>query len=144
MPLAEASTESRAWCFEELREGQEFGLGEIFDADAFESFARLSGDYSPLHTSATDAMRLGFPDRVVYGFHCLALLSRLVAVYFHDAICVSVEADFTTPAFLGDRIELTAQINKLQASMRTATLKIRMLRNDCPVIRGKLTIKFLP
>ena len=144
MPLGDPPTGTEPRRFEELEPGQEFTTSEVFDAAALDRFALLSGDHSPLHTDVQAAMDLGYPGRVVYGFHALALLSRIVGTFFHNAICVSVEADFTEPAFCGERIQVAAEVVKIQTAMRSVTLKVRMLRGDDVVVRGKLTTKFLP
>jgi acyl dehydratase len=144
VPLGDPPTRTQRWRFEELELGQEFTTAEVFDAAALDRFALLSGDDSPLHTNAQVAMDLGYPGRVVYGFHALALLSRIVGTFFQSAICVSVEADFTAPAFCGNRIQVAAEVVKIQTAMRSVTLKVRMLRGDDVVVRGKLTTKFLP
>lgn len=144
MPLGDPPARTQPWRFEELELGQEFTTAELFDATALDRFALLSGDDSPLHADVQTAMRLGFPDRVVYGFHALALLSRIVGTFCQNAICVSVEADFTAPTFCGDRIQVAAEVVKIQRAMRSVTLKVRMLRGDDVVVRGKLTTKFLP
>jgi acyl dehydratase len=144
VPLADPPNRTQIWRFEELGLGQEFTTAEVFDATALDSFALLSGDYSRLHADEQAAMGLGFPGRVVYGFQALALLSRIVGTFLQNAICVSVEADFTAPAFCGDRIQVTAEVVKIQQAMRSVTLKVRMLRGDDVVVRGKLTTRFLP
>jgi len=144
VPLAGPPARTQPWRFEELEPGQEFTTAEVFDAAALDRFALLSGDHSPLHADGQAAMGLGFPGRVVYGFHALALLSRIVGTFFQNAICVSVEADFTAPAFCGDRIQVAAEVVKIQRAMRSVTLKVRMLRGDDVVVRGKLTTRFLP
>lgn len=144
MPLGDPPARTQPRCFEELELGQEFTTAEVFHAAALDRFASLSGDDSALHANVQAAMRLGFPGRVVYGFHALTLLSRIVGTFFQNAICVSVEADFTAPAFCGDRIQVVAEVVKIHRAMRSVTLKVRMLRGDDVVVRGKLTTKFLP
>ena len=109
--------------FENIETGQEFTTTEIFDESSLDRFAALSGDASPLHTNAHAAQALGFPGRVVYGFHSLALLSRIVGTCFHNAICVAVEADFTQAVFCGEQIRLVAQVTKIQPALRSVTLK---------------------
>jgi 3-hydroxybutyryl-CoA dehydratase len=130
--------------FEDLTLGQTFTTSETFDAATLDRFAALSGDTSPLHVNEQAARDLGFPGRVVYGFQALALLSRIVGRFFNNAICVSVEADFTNPAFCGDQIDVTAELVKIQPTIRSVTLRVRMMRASDMVVRGKLITRFLP
>jgi 3-hydroxybutyryl-CoA dehydratase len=129
--------------FEEIQTGQEFTATQFFDEAALDSFCALSGDTSPLHTNTNAAQSLGFPDRVVYGFHALGLLSRIVGTCFYNAVCVSVEADFTQPAFCGQQLRVVAQVAKIQPALRSVTLKARMLHGRQEVLRAKLIIRFL-
>ena len=130
--------------FGDIANGRVFTTSHSFDEAELDRFAALSGDYSPLHADMSAAAALGFPRRVVYGFHMLALLSRIVGTQFKNAICVAVDADFVAPAYCGDEIAVSAEVMQMQPAMRTVRLRTVFIRGAETVARGKLTVRFLP
>ena len=130
--------------FDEIAVGQKYIATGHIDTAAMDAFQALSGDSNPLHTDHRAAQQQGFPNRTVYGFLMLTLLSRIVGMNFQNAVCAAVSSDFTRPAFCGDRVTLEAEIVQTQMTMRSAVLKFRIDTPAAVVVRGKLTIKFLP
>ena len=128
--------------FAEIAVGQTYGASARMDG-AMGAFQSLSGDANPLHSDRTIARQQGFPDRTIYGFLMLTLLSRMAGTNFHNAVCAAVSADFTQPAFCGDTVRLDAEIVQTQTALRSAVLKFRIIASDIQVVRGKLTIQFL-
>ena len=129
--------------FADIAVGQKYGAGERMDAAAMDVFQSLSGDTNPLHTDVVAARLQGFPDRTVYGFLMLSLLSRIVGTHFQNAVCAALSVDFSHPAFCDDPVTVEAEITHVQAPMRSAVLKFRISTPVAVAARGKLTIKFL-
>jgi acyl-CoA thioesterase FadM len=71
------------------------------------------------------------------------LLSRIVGTNFEHAVCAAVSLDFVKPVTVGERVDVSAEVAQVQASMRSVVLKITMLRGGDVVVRGKLTTIFL-
>ena len=128
---------------ERIRVGDVFRCTEAFGAQEMAQFAALSSDQSAIHTDPQTARRFGFPDRLQYGFLLTALLSRIVGQNFDNAICAAVSIQFIRPAFPGDKVEVSAEVEQIQLSMRSVTLKITMTCEAGIVARGKLTTVFL-
>lgn len=129
--------------FEEIEVGHVYEACESFGPREMDQFAALSGDHSAIHSDKSTAQRLGFPDRVQYGFLLAALLSRIVGENFHHAVCAAVQLDFVKPAIAGDRVDVRAEVTRVQPAMRSVVLKITMLIGDEVITRGKLTTIFL-
>ena len=129
--------------FETVNIGQVFRVSESFRYTEMDQFAALSGDYSAIHTDAETAKRLGFPDRLQYGFLLASLLSRVVGTNFDSAVCAAVSVDFVKPAIAGERIDVRAEVTQVQKAMRSVVLRITMLGKDGVIARGKLTTVFL-
>jgi acyl dehydratase len=109
-----------------------------------DQFASLSSDHSAIHTDKETASRLGFPDRVQYGFLLATLLSGIVGANFEHAVCAAVSLDFVSPAIAEQRVEVRAEVTQIQEAMRSLAPRITMLVGSTVVVRGKLTAVFLP
>src|SRR5579872_7173682 len=80
--------------FEDLSAGQVFAVSESYGEREMIAFEMLSNDHSPLHVDAEATRQYGYPDRMVYGFLFLTLLSRFVGTRLHHAVCASISFDF--------------------------------------------------
>lgn len=142
MPLT-TPVESRALGLEDIAAGQVFEARECFGGDHMDRFAELSGDFSAIHTNAGIARDCGFPDRVMYGFLLLSLISRIVGVHFDRAVCGSISMDFVQPVFPAEPVVVAAEVTQVQPATRSVVLKIQIRRGENIVARGKLTVVFL-
>jgi acyl dehydratase len=129
--------------FEQVQVGQVFHVSESFGHTEMDQFAELSGDHSAIHTDPETAKRLGFPDRIQYGFLLASLLSRIVGANFEQAICADVSMTFVKPAIAGERIDVRAEVTQVQEALRSVVLKIAMLSGHDVIARGKLITIFL-
>lgn len=129
--------------FAQIRVGMHFQTSTSFGPGEMDSFESQTGDASPLHVSDRAAQQLGYPGRLVYGFLTLGQLSGFVGRYLHQAICVSVSADFVHPAYVGEKIDLDMEVAQIQPAMRIVLFRTSFRRGDSMVIRGKLTVRFL-
>jgi acyl dehydratase len=129
--------------FDQIASGRSFVISRVFDEHHMTVFEELSADHSEVHVSAEAMRDYGFPDRLMYGFLVLGMISGLVGANFHHAVCAAVSVDFANPAFPGDQVELRATVDQVQESMRSAVLRLRFTRGDSLIARGKLTIRFL-
>lgn len=136
-------SESPVRRFEEIAPGDSFSLTAVFGEREMRQFEELSGDRSAIHVDPAAAGQHGFPDRLVYGFLVLGMLSRLVGSTFHHAVCASVSIDFTNPVFPNEEIVLSATVDQIQSSMRGVMLKVRFQRGESLVARGRLLTRFL-
>jgi acyl dehydratase/NAD(P)-dependent dehydrogenase (short-subunit alcohol dehydrogenase family) len=88
---------------------RETSMSHAFSLEDQALFARLSGDYNPIHIDPVAARRLIFGQPVVHGIHVLLLaLDRWLE---HQTSIVRLEtltAKFRTPAYLNKPIEFAA------------------------------------
>ena len=104
--------EAASLSFAELREGQSAVLERRVDAGDVEAFAKLSGDYSPLHVDEAFAKTTRFGCRVAHGMVLGSFVSTLVGMDLpgRHAVLVSVSLKFRKPVFLGDTVRVEATV----------------------------------
>ena len=98
--------------------------------DHVATFARLTGDYNPLHFDASFAARTKFGKLVVQGGLTTGLLHALVAMDLPGpgTVFLSQNWKFTAPVFIGDTITAEAEVTSVHESKPVCGLRIRVTR----------------
>ena len=106
----------------------EIGLTKQFQINITESmvddFAKLTGDFSPIHMDEDYASTTTFQRRVVDGMLLASFLSRIDGMYLpgKHALYFSQSLDFRYPCFFGDIITVYSVV--IDKSVSTKILKI--------------------
>ena len=106
----------------------EIGLTKQFQITITESmmddFAKLTGDFSPIHMDKDYASTTTFEKRVVDGMLLASFLSKIDGMYLpgKHALYFSQSLDFRHPCFLGDTITISSVV--IDKSSSTKILKI--------------------
>jgi 3-hydroxybutyryl-CoA dehydratase len=107
----------------------ETGLQKEFKLKITESmlndFAKLSGDYTPLHTDEEFAKKTKFKRKICYGFLLASFFSRLYGMYIpgERSLCLSQTLKFVSPCYIGDEITVKGEVVSKGSSSRIITLK---------------------
>ena len=106
----------------------EIGLTKQFQITITESmvddFAKLTGDFSPIHMDEDYASTTTFQRRVVDGMLLASFLSKIVGMYLpgKHALYFSQSLDFRQPCFISDKITISSRV--IDKSTSTKILKI--------------------
>ena len=112
------------YTFDEIK----IGLTKQFQITITESmvddFAKLTGDFSPIHMDEDYASTTTFQKRVVDGMLLASFLSKIVGMYLpgKHALYFSQSLDFRYPCFFGDVITVYSIV--IDKSISTKILKI--------------------
>ena len=111
--------------FSELTFDQiDIGLTKEFDVIITQSlvddFAKISGDYSPIHMNEEFAKLTKFGKKIVHGMLLASLLSRMVGMYLPGkyALYSSQTLEFHNPCFVGDKITVSSIVNDKSESTK--------------------------
>ena len=106
----------------------EIGLKKDFQIKITESlvndFAKISGDFSPIHMNENYAKGTIFKKRIVHGMLLSSLLSRIQGMYLpgKHALYFSQSLNFRNPCFIDDIITVSGTV--IAKSESTKILKI--------------------
>jgi len=106
----------------------EIGLTKQFQITITESmiddFAKLTGDFSPIHMDKDYASTTTFEKQVAPSMLLASFLSRLVGMYLpgKHALYFSQSLNFRSPCFIGDTITVSGIV--IDKSQSTKILKI--------------------
>jgi acyl dehydratase len=104
--------------------------------DHVETFARLSGDYNPLHFDAEFAARTRFKGLVVQGGLTTGLLHALVAMDLPGpgSVFLSQQWKFTAPVYIDDTITAEAEVVSVHATKPVTQLRVVITRQTGEVV----------
>ena len=106
----------------------EIGFKKNFEITITESmlndFAKLSGDYNPLHMNEEYASSTSFKKRVCSGMFLSSFFSRLVGMYLpgKHALHISQSLNFVNPCFIGETITVEGKV--IDKSAATKIIKL--------------------
>ena len=120
-----------------LQVGQTARRSLTLTSEHVETFARLTGDYNPLHFDEAFAKATRFGGLVVQGGLTTGLLHALVAMDLPGpgSVFLSQTWEFTAPVYIGDTITAQAEVVSLRgaAALRMRSIRVHLFTR--PVIK---------
>ena len=129
---------SRGYYLDEMAEGMSHSTSMDITDEAIMTFAKLSGDFNPIHVDEDYAKNSVFGQRVAHGALSASLIS---AVLGNDlpgpgAIFVELNMRFRKPAFIGDTVVATATVAEINERTGRIKMKVKCEVNGKTIIRG--------
>ena len=126
------------YSFNEIKIGLEHHFEISIDEKLERDFAKISGDFNPLHMDEQYAKKTKFGKRVCHGMLLGSFFSRLVGMYLpgKNALYFSQNLNFVGPCFIGDIVIVKGKI--INKSESTKMIKIETtIKNNT----GKLLVE---
>jgi 3-hydroxybutyryl-CoA dehydratase len=113
------------YSFDEIKIGLEHYFEITIDKKLEEDFAKISGDFNPLHMDEQFAKKSKFGKRICHGMLLSSFFSRLVGMYLpgKNALYFSQNLNFIKPCFIGDKIIVKGEV--IDRSEGTRMIKIK-------------------
>ena len=118
----------------------EVGLTRQFQITITESmvddFAKLTGDFSPIHIDEDYARTTTFQRRVVHGMLLASFLSRMDGMYLpgKHALYFSQSLNFRYPCFIGDIITVSSIVVGKSQSTKILKIESKITNQDNKII----------
>ena len=111
----------------------------IFDWESQKQFARLSGDYNPIHIDPIAARRTRVGAPIVHGVHSLIWILECLAKSGHDvAGAKTLRVNFVHPIYVGDAVRLDT------SNSSQSTTRVRILVGETEVVVASIGFKDPP
>ena len=126
-----------------LSVGQTYKTTFAITAELIESFARVTGDYNPIHLDEDYARQTTFKKRVAQGMLGAGLLSGVLGCQFPGTgtIYLSQTLKFLKPIFIGDEITLRLEVLEIiKAKNRVRLETVFTNQNGEAVITGEALV----
>ena len=114
----------------------ELGLKKEFTVKITESmiadFAKISGDYNPLHMDEKYAKSTTFKNRICHGMLLATFFSRLIGMYLpgKHALYFSQSLNFQNPCFVNDVITIKGEVIDKSVATRLITIKTSIYNQE--------------
>ena len=126
------------YSFNEIKIGLEHHFEISIDEKLEGDFAKISGDFNPLHMDEQFAKKSKFGRRVCHGMLLSSFFSRLVGMYLpgKNALYFSQNLNFVGPCFIGDRIIVKGEVIDKSEAARMIKIETTIKNKE-----GKFLIK---
>jgi 3-hydroxybutyryl-CoA dehydratase len=123
---------SLEYTFENLFVGQKANFFKKIDSALVNDFAKISGDFNPLHMSEEYASTTNFGKRVCHGMLLASFFSQLVGMYLpgKNSLYFSQTLNFRNPCFIDDNITIEGEIIEKKSNVKLITVKTTIHNQD--------------
>ena len=123
---------SLEYTFENLFVGQKANFFKKIDFALVNDFAKISGDFNPLHMSEEYASTTNFKKRVCHGMLLSSFFSQLVGMHLpgKNSLYFSQTLNFRNPCFIDDNITIEGEIIEKKSNVKLITLKTTIHNQD--------------
>ncbi len=130
---------------EDLSVGQTVERKHIITDDQIQAFARLTGDYSPLHVDDEFASTSRFGRRLAHGMLTASFITEIIGMKLpaRNGIYMGQTLSFMKPVFIGDEVLYRATITHLDSEKCRIRLQTQCFVDDQLVLDGESLI-FVP
>ena len=124
----------------------EIGLTKQFQITITESmiddFAKISGDYNPLHMDEKFAQSRDFKNRVCHGMLLGSLFSRFIGMYIPGkyGLYFSQTLNFVNPTIVDDTVTVTGKVISKSESTKIIELKTTIKNSSHVLVDGKAKV----
>ena len=124
----------------------EIGLTKQFQITITESmiddFAKISGDYNPLHMDEKFAQSRDFTNRVCHGMLLGSLFSRLIGMYIpgKHGLYFSQTLNFVNPSTVNDTVTITGKVMSKSESTKIIRLKTTIKNSSHDLVDGEAKV----
>src|SRR5262245_37048257 len=133
-----------SWTFAQIEIGQSWEIERTFTAQDSDEFARLSGDFNPLHVDSEYARSTEFEGRVIHGMLLASLFSQLVGMWLPGkyALYLGQDLSFRRPVLVGQTVRAFAKVVSKNVATRALTLATEIRHSDGKVaVSGTAKVK---
>lgn len=128
----------------------EIGLCKEFHVDITQSmvddFAKISGDFNPIHMNEEFAKSTKFGGKIVHGMLLASFLSRMVGMYLPGkyALYSSQTLEFHNPCFVGDKITVSSIVNDKSESTKIIKIESKITNEKKDILlygEGRIIVR---
>jgi 3-oxoacyl-[acyl-carrier protein] reductase len=122
--------------YDDVELGAVFAIERTFTADDVRAFARVSGDFSPLHVDADFAAQTEFGGCVVHGMLLAAMFSQIVGMRVpgRRALYLGQDLTFRRPVMVGETVRASAKVTSKNDATRVLVLHTEIRSADDRVV----------
>lgn len=137
--------EAKNFHFEEISIGSTATFTRTWNNEDIEAFAKVSGDFNPLHMDSEYAEHSKYKQRIVHGMLNASLFSTLVGMYLPGKRCLYLSQSlfFKEPVFINDSLTITGTVVAKSNVTQLLTIRTIISKEDKIVVEGEAKVQIL-
>jgi len=140
------SSNSSDLTFEQIRIGYNKEFQVVITESLVNDFAKITGDFSPIHINENFAKSKKFKGRVVHGMLLASFLSQMVGMYLpgKHAIYLSQSLEFHNPCFINDKITISSVITDKSEATKIIKINSEIINEKNEILlngTGKIIVR---
>jgi len=128
----------RGYYLDELSLGMEAEMTMDITDEGIQTFAKLSGDFNPIHVDADYAATTPFGKQIAHGAFTASLISAILGndLPGPGSIFLEMNMKFRKPAYLGDTVTAVAEVEDIHPRTGRVKMKVKCMVDGKVIIRG--------
>ncbi len=128
--------------FADLAVGMTVSVEHTVTEQDIVDFARISGDYNPLHMDEEYAKQTPFGGRIAHGALTASYISAILGndLPGPGAVFTDLNLRFKRPVRIGDTVTAIAEVIEMIERGNRVTLAVKCLVNEKPVVQGEAKV----
>ena len=120
----------------ELKIGDSAQISKTITEAVVNDFARVIGDFNPIHTDQAYAEKTPFKGRIAHGALSIGLFSNILGNILpgHGSIYLSHEIKFLAPVRIGDTITAKVEVIELVPEKNRAKFRTTCINQDRKIV----------
>ena len=120
----------------ELKVGDSAQISKTITETVVNDFARVIGDFNPIHTDQAYAEKTHFKGRIAHGALSIGLFSNILGNILpgHGSIYLSHEIKFLAPVRIGDTITAKVEVIELNLEENRAKFRTTCINQDGKIV----------
>ena len=140
------SSNSSDLTFEQIKIGYNKEFQVVITESLVNDFAKITGDFSPIHINEDFAKSRKFKGRVVHGMLLASFLSQMVGMYLpgKHAIYLSQSLEFHNPCFINDKITISSVITDKSEATKIIKINSEIINEKNEILlngTGKIIVR---
>ena len=132
--------------FEQIKIGYNKEFQVVITESLVNDFAKITGDFSPIHINEDFAKSKKFKGRVVHGMLLASFLSQMVGMYLpgKHAIYLSQSLEFHNPCFINDKITISSVITDKSEATKIIKINSEIINEKNDILlngTGKIIVR---
>ena len=130
------------YTFDEIEIGLTKQFQIIITESMIDDFAKISGDYNPLHMDEKFAQSRDFKNRVCHGMLLGSLFSRLIGMFVPGkyGLYFSQTLNFVNPTIVNQTVTVTGKVISKSESTKIIELKTTIKNSSHVLVDGKAKV----
>ncbi len=130
--------------YESIEIGQSASFNRIISQEDMISFARLTGDYNPLHMDREYALKTEYQEQIAHGMLISSFFSALIGMHLPGKKCLLINQNinYRKPVKINEKLYIFGEVIQKVDAMQLLVIKT-MITNHAKeiLLDGKITVK---